>query len=169
MIKRPPSSTTSGILWTIIQIPQKIKIGLPWTTIMSSGHKDADVTPAELTGSLESLLQQKEVKFARYRSGVPDLFVKGVSELTQPTHAKQTVDLIRTFQCVYAHIAPGFIYIYIVLDITQMKVIHQYDDITKWKGFLRYWPFVRGIHRSLVDSPNKTPVMRALMFSLMLV
>ena len=32
--------------------------------------------------------------------------------------------------------------------------------------FPRYWPFVRGIHRSPVDSPHKGPVTRTLMFSL---
>ena len=30
-----------------------------------------------------------------------------------------------------------------------------HDDVIKWKQFLRYWPFVRGIHRSPVDSPHK--------------
>ena len=30
-----------------------------------------------------------------------------------------------------------------------------YDDIIKWKHFPRYWPFVRGIHRALMDSPHK--------------
>ena len=25
-------------------------------------------------------------------------------------------------------------------------IIHNYDDVIKWKHFLRYWPFVRGIH-----------------------
>ena len=30
-----------------------------------------------------------------------------------------------------------------------------HDDVIKWKHFLRYWPFVRGIHRSLVNSPHK--------------
>ena len=29
------------------------------------------------------------------------------------------------------------------------------DDVIKWRHFLRYWPFVRGIHRSPVDSPHK--------------
>ena len=29
------------------------------------------------------------------------------------------------------------------------------DDVIKWKHFPRYWPFVRGIHRSLVDSHHK--------------
>ena len=38
------------------------------------------------------------------------------------------------------------------------------DDVTKWKHFPRYWPFVRGIHRSPVNSPHKGQ--EALMFSL---
>ena len=29
------------------------------------------------------------------------------------------------------------------------------DDVIKWKHFPRYWSFVRGIHRSPVDSPHK--------------
>ena len=36
----------------------------------------------------------------------------------------------------------------------------------KWKYFPRYWPFVRGIHRSPVNSPHKGQWRRALMFSL---
>ena len=39
-------------------------------------------------------------------------------------------------------------------------------DLTKWKHFLCYWPFVRGIHQSLVNSPHKGQSWRALMFSL---
>ena len=30
-----------------------------------------------------------------------------------------------------------------------------YDDVIKWKRFPRYRPFVRGIHRSPVNSPRK--------------
>ena len=33
-----------------------------------------------------------------------------------------------------------------------------HDDAIKWKHFVRYWPFVRGIHWSPVDSPHKRPV-----------
>ena len=36
----------------------------------------------------------------------------------------------------------------------------------KWKHFPRYWPFVRGIHRSPVNSPHKGQWRGALMFSL---
>ena len=31
----------------------------------------------------------------------------------------------------------------------------QHDDVIKWKHFPRYWPFVRGIHRSPVNPPHK--------------
>ena len=34
-----------------------------------------------------------------------------------------------------------------------MRQMH--DDVIKWKHFPRYWPFVRGIHRSPVNSPHK--------------
>ena len=36
----------------------------------------------------------------------------------------------------------------------------------KWKHFPRYLPFVRGIHRSTVNSPQKGQGRRSLMFSL---
>ena len=42
----------------------------------------------------------------------------------------------------------------------------QHDDVIKWKHFPRYWPFVRGIHRSPVNSPHKGQRRGALMFSL---
>ena len=42
----------------------------------------------------------------------------------------------------------------------------QHADIIKWKHFLHYWPFVLGIHQSLVNSPHKGQQCRALMFSL---
>ena len=41
-----------------------------------------------------------------------------------------------------------------------------YDDVIKWKHFPRYWPFVRGIHRSTANSPHKGQWRGALMFSL---
>ena len=41
------------------------------------------------------------------------------------------------------------------------------DDVIKWKHFPRYWPFVWGIHRSVVNSPHKGQWRGALiMFSL---
>ena len=41
----------------------------------------------------------------------------------------------------------------------------QHDDVTKWKHFPCYWPFVPGIHRS-PNSPHKGQWHGALMFSL---
>ena len=41
-----------------------------------------------------------------------------------------------------------------------------HDDVIKWKYFPRYWPFVRGIHRSPVNSPHKSQCRGALMFFL---
>ena len=41
-----------------------------------------------------------------------------------------------------------------------------HDDVIKWKHFPRYWSFVRGIHRSPLNSPHKGQWRGALMFSL---
>ena len=41
----------------------------------------------------------------------------------------------------------------------------QHDDIIKGKHFPHYWPFVRGIHRSPMNSPHKGQWRGALMFS----
>ena len=41
-----------------------------------------------------------------------------------------------------------------------------HTDVIKWKHFPRYWPFVRGIHRSPVNSPHKGQWRGALVFSL---
>ena len=30
-----------------------------------------------------------------------------------------------------------------------------HDDVIQWRHFPRHWPFVRGIHRSSMDSPHK--------------
>ena len=42
----------------------------------------------------------------------------------------------------------------------------KHDDVIKWKHFPRYWPLVRGIHRSSVNSPHKGQLRGPLMFSL---
>ena len=47
------------------------------------------------------------------------------------------------------------------VDITDV-----HDDVIKWKHFPRFWPFVRGIHWSSVDSSHKGQWRGALMFSL---
>ena len=46
-----------------------------------------------------------------------------------------------------------------IADVKKYVVRHMpnfhNDDVIKWKYFPRYWPFVRGIHRSPVNSPHK--------------
>ena len=59
----------------------------------------------------------------------------------------------------------------ILLDIfTHFEWYHPvyrcHDDVIKWKHFPRYWPFVRRIHQSPVNSPHKGQRRRALIFSL---
>ena len=49
--------------------------------------------------------------------------------------------------------------------ITSMMTLG-HDDVIKWKLFPRYWPFVRGIRRSLVNSPHKGQWRGAVIFSL---
>ena len=50
--------------------------------------------------------------------------------------------------------------------ISQWYTLQFHDNVIKWKHFSRYWPFVRGIHRSPVNSPHKDQWRGALMFSL---
>ena len=44
--------------------------------------------------------------------------------------------------------------------------VPRHDDVIKWKLVPRYWPYVRGIHRSSVNSSHKSQRRGALMFSL---
>ena len=43
------------------------------------------------------------------------------------------------------------------------------DDVIQWKHFPGYWPFVRGIHRSPVNSPHQGQWHGAFIFSLICV
>ena len=55
---------------------------------------------------------------------------------------------------------------FICITKTGVINIDSHDDVIKWKQFRRYWPFVRGIHRSPVNCPHKGQWRGALMFSL---
>ena len=61
-----------------------------------------------------------------------------------------------------------FLFLVMVSIIWSIYILDQYDVI-KWQDFPRYWPFVRGIHRSPVNSPHKGQWRGALMFSLICV
>ena len=61
----------------------------------------------------------------------------------------------------------GFIVYWLATQCSVYRSINVFifhDDIIKWKHFLRYWPFVRGIHRSPVNSPHKGQWRGAVMF-----
>ena len=47
-----------------------------------------------------------------------------------------------------------------------MHIYVYHDDVNKWRHFPRYWSFVRGPHRSPVNSPHKDQYRGTLMFSL---
>ena len=55
------------------------------------------------------------------------------------------------------------------LHIGTGRHIYAHHDVIKWKHFPRYRPFVRGIQRTLVNSPHKGQWRGALMFSLICV
>ena len=54
---------------------------------------------------------------------------------------------------------PGFLHLHL-----HNRMLAQHDDVIKWKHIPRYWPFVRGIHRSPVNSPHKVQWRGALVF-----
>ena len=56
-----------------------------------------------------------------------------------------------------------------VPEMTVVCISRNHDDVIKWKHFPHYWPFVRGIHRSPVNSQHKGQWRGALMLSLICV
>ena len=58
------------------------------------------------------------------------------------------------------------VYVYIYAPIRPYVLTRSiHEEVIKWKHFSRYWPFVRGIHRSPVNSPHKGQWPGALIFS----
>ena len=68
---------------------------------------------------------------------------------------------------VYSYIKQPAMYTCIWMMMSLIVWVH--DDVIKWKHFPRNWPFVRGIHRSPMNSPHKGQWRGALMFSLICV
>ena len=52
----------------------------------------------------------------------------------------------------------------ICIGLNMLNSITLHNDVIKWKKIPRYWPFVRGIHRSTVNSPHKGQRRGALLF-----
>ena len=53
-----------------------------------------------------------------------------------------------------------------IVYVRNFMMIFFHDDIIKWKHFRRYWPFVQGIHWSLVNSLHRGQWRKSLMFCL---
>ena len=67
-----------------------------------------------------------------------------------------------------AKMVNSYIYWYTdnLIEYTSISYAGTHGGVIKWKHFPRYWPFMRGIHRSPVNSPHKCQQRWALMFSL---
>ena len=68
------------------------------------------------------------------------------------------------FHCIWCRQWSVIIFYFYCGINSSLQLSH--DDVIKWKHFPRNWPFVRGIHRSPVNSPHKGQWGGALMFSL---
>ena len=74
---------------------------------------------------------------------------------------------IRHIYLIYTAMARSLVVMLRNTDLpTPPIALFLHGDFIKWKHFPRYWPFVRGIHRSPVNSPHKGQWRGALMFSL---
>ena len=80
-------------------------------------------------------------------------------------------NILNKIEQYHSRLCPGPLCSYVRLDIenesnTCTHFTGAHDDVITWKHFPRYWPFVRGIHRSPVNSPHKGQWRGALVFSL---
>ena len=85
------------------------------------------------------------------------------SSLSSYGSEEQTVVKITRINCMDSN--PDYSINWITTLKSWLLYFSIHDDVIKWKHFSRYWPFVRGIHRSPVNSPYKGRWRGALMFS----
>ena len=62
--------------------------------------------------------------------------------------------------------APIYNATYVLISNASLLIGDEHYYAIRWKHFPRYWPFVRGIHRSPANSPHKGQRRGASMFSL---
>ena len=55
--------------------------------------------------------------------------------------------------CIHLSLSGFFLHL-MIETISNATHLRNHDDVIKWKHFPRCWPFVRGFHRSLVNSPH---------------
>ena len=81
---------------------------------------------------------------------------------TWPSQARvlaSVLSLVETNDCMISRAWWTYLCIFI-------NFLWTHDEVIKWKHFPRFWPFVRGIRRSQVNSPHKGQWRGALIFSL---
>ena len=94
--------------------------------------------------------------------------VRGLWSVSHILYHILAIYLICSYHISFVYISPVRIdkgcLLWIIGNVYEIQFA--YDHVIKWKHFPRYWPFVRGIHWSPVNSPHKGPWRGALMFSL---
>ena len=87
--------------------------------------------------------------------------------MTLPFHCRTAWRLIFWIRSFNRWIkSPGLCLDRLAAMSSTVYTLFSHDDVIKWNNFPRYWPFVRGIHRSPVNSPHKGQWRGALTFSL---
>ena len=78
-----------------------------------------------------------------------------------------TTSPVRTIHFIRLATATGFqeLCMYVCVRVCVINS-YSHDDVIKWRHFPCYWPFVRGFHRTAVESLHNDQWRGALMFSL---
>ena len=84
---------------------------------------------------------------------------------TVQARGQAAVDAIQTYEEVASNLATS-VDMASQAEATINQVRGKHDGVIKWKHFPRYWPFVRGIHWSPVNSLHKGQWHGAFVFSL---
>ena len=115
-----------------------------------------------LLAKIGLICQQTHVSGAHPSSGVPERMTGGWwGGLAMNCKTRQT----RRESCEFGASYIRSLRVY-VSDEGHPCLLLDHDDVIKWKHFARNWPFVRGIHRSPVNSPHKGQWRGDLVFSL---
>ena len=98
-------------------------------------------------------------------NGLASCWHQAIKQINDDKDYQSIVILLQTFPIFHLHL-----HCHRELQGDELREIQtKHDDVIKWKHFPRYWPFVRGIHRSPVNSLHKGQWRGALMFSLICV
>ena len=91
------------------------------------------------------------------------LFLFGWTERDWSKHIQQLSCSIGNLR---SRITSSYIIFMLISEWLHSAILMVHYDVIKWKHFPRYWTFVRGTHRSPVNSAEKGQWRGALMFSL---